>query len=282
MGEDWSIEEVEAVVADYLAMLWKEKSGLDYNKAEHNRALQRLTERSKGSIEWKHQNISAVLSDLGIPGIDGYKPRFNYQGLLRTVVEQRITEFPKLIEVIGEEVEKPAADSEIEEDLKEVPVPILEYQGETAPKMGEASTKKRKGVKRNFLVLEANNRSLGLKGEEMVVEFERRRLWEAGEKKLAEKIEHVSRIQGDGLGYDILSFETNGKERLIEVKTTRYNQFTPFFASRNEVRCSLENHEHYQLCRLFHFGRNAQFYAIKGSLADRCRLEPVVYSGLPK
>src|SRR5688572_3319293 len=63
-----------------------------FNKAEHNRRLQtRLMNRSRGSIEWKHQNISAVLIELGYPYLAGYKPRFNYQELLRTIVIQRLS-----------------------------------------------------------------------------------------------------------------------------------------------------------------------------------------------
>ncbi len=41
-------------------------------------------------------------------------------------------------------------------------------------------------------------------------------------------IEHVSRTQGDGPGYDIVLFETDGRERMIEVKTTAFDAMTPF------------------------------------------------------
>lgn len=50
MAEDWSREEVEAAVADYFAMLGLELTGQPFNKAEHNRQLQRLlNKRPKGS-----------------------------------------------------------------------------------------------------------------------------------------------------------------------------------------------------------------------------------------
>jgi hypothetical protein len=77
---DWSSEEVGLIVADYFAMLRAELAGEPYNKAEHNRALQPLLDgRSKSSIEFKHQNISAVLAENGQPYIAGYRPARNYQ-----------------------------------------------------------------------------------------------------------------------------------------------------------------------------------------------------------
>ncbi len=84
----------------------------------------------------------------------------------------------------------------------------------------------------NYLAREARNASLGAAGEDFVMALEHRRLWEAGARRLAERIEQVSKTQGDGLGYDIASFELDGRESLIEVKTTSFGALTPFFASR--------------------------------------------------
>lgn len=91
VGEDWSREEIEAAVSDYFDMLALELRGDAVNKAEHNRLLRRvITSRSKGSIEFKHQNTSAVLIELGYPYISGYKPRRNYQDLLLAIVQERL------------------------------------------------------------------------------------------------------------------------------------------------------------------------------------------------
>src|SRR5207237_352308 len=77
---DWSRDEVDLIVSDYFRMLRAELDGGSYSKAAHNRGLQPLLDgRSKSSIEFKHQNISAVLVGLGLPYIDGYKPARNYQ-----------------------------------------------------------------------------------------------------------------------------------------------------------------------------------------------------------
>lgn len=60
MPEAWSKKEVEIIVQDYLSMLESEILCISFNKAEHRRNLRRLlNNRSEGSIERKHQNISA-------------------------------------------------------------------------------------------------------------------------------------------------------------------------------------------------------------------------------
>ena len=90
-GSDWSRDEVETVVEDDFEMLEQELKVARVNKADHNRRLQALLPgRSHGSVEFKHQNISAVLLELGYPSVSGYKPRGNYQELLRTAVTERM------------------------------------------------------------------------------------------------------------------------------------------------------------------------------------------------
>ena len=90
-GDAWDWIECEAIVADYFAMLEMELRGERYNKTQHRRHLQnKLNNRSEGSIEFKHQNISAVLIELGYPYISGYKPAYNYQQQLKEVIIARL------------------------------------------------------------------------------------------------------------------------------------------------------------------------------------------------
>lgn len=77
-GSEWNPNEVALVVSDFLAMLTEEIAGRPYVKKARNRGLQSVIGRSAGSIEFKHQNIGAVLAEPGLPWIRGYKPRFNY------------------------------------------------------------------------------------------------------------------------------------------------------------------------------------------------------------
>jgi hypothetical protein len=146
----------------------------------------------------------------------------------------------------------------------------------------QTSPPRRNSVKRNYLKTEAENRSLGVAGEEFVLQYEHARLWRAGKRRLAEQVEHVAKTQGDGLGYDILSFEASGQERLIEVKTTRFGEFTPFFASRNEVDVSENKQTEYQLYRLYSFRREPKLYVLPGSLARTCTLDPFQFIALPQ
>ena len=74
MAGDWTDEQNDAIVTDYFAMLAADIVGRPYSKAEHNRLLQVVIGRPRGSIEYKHQNISAALKGLGEDWIPGYKP----------------------------------------------------------------------------------------------------------------------------------------------------------------------------------------------------------------
>ncbi len=282
MQEDWSREEVEAAVADYFDMLAKELRGEPFNKADHNRQLQRLlSNRPRGSIERKHMNISAVLIDLGFPYINGYKPYRNYQQLLRKVIEDRLCADESLNQTVAGSVEGELGAIPSIPDILSIQVdpPSLD---QTETKVRERSDNHRTPSLRNYLEIEARNRSLGLAGEEMVIRFEHERLWRAGQRTLADRIEHVSRTKGDHLGYDIHSFENDGRDRLIEVKTTRFGAMTPFFISRNELAVSIDLQNEYQLYRLYRVFEHPKLFVLGGSLGSTCELEPVNFSALPK
>jgi hypothetical protein len=109
------------------------------------------------------------------------------------------------------------------------------------------------------------------------MELEARRLHAAGKKALSERVEHVSATRGDGLGYDVLSFEESGRERLIEVKTTSFGKLTPFFVSRNELARSEADAESYRLYRLFDFRERPRLFDLPGAIAAHCQLDPVSY-----
>jgi hypothetical protein len=277
MGEDWSHEEVEATVADYFNMLDKELRGLDYNKTEHRRRLAALLNmRSDGAIERKHQNISAILIQLGFPYIAGYKPLRNYQQLLHDVVSNRLENNRVLVDFVRGQVDQPAKVPDIDnilEALVEPPSPTPLERHHTGTKVREPSA--RFGI--DYLALESRNRSLGVAGERFVVLFEQARLIRAGRENLASKIEHTAATQGDSAGFDILSFETTGQERRIEVKTTAYGPLTPFFVSRNEVDVSQRPTPGYYLYRTFDFRRQPKLFTKQGPLDQSFKLDPTQY-----
>jgi 5-methylcytosine-specific restriction protein A len=76
---DWSDVELTSAVQAYLGMLYAELDGVSYNKAEVSRQLREgpLAGRTKGSIEFRMQNISAALYELKMPRIAGYLPARN-------------------------------------------------------------------------------------------------------------------------------------------------------------------------------------------------------------
>lgn len=271
---DWSREEVEAIVADYLQMLTMELAGQSYNKTEHRRRLQaKLNNRSDGSIEFKHCNISAAMIALGFPYIRGYQPRSNYQTLLGIVVAEQVHGETTLDQAALSAVQQPAI-TPIQTDFSRVKAEAPTKQHHVSDSV---ATPLFRAVKRDYLEREAQNRSLGLAGEEFIVQFEHWRLIELGQPRLADKVEHVSKSKGDGLGYDVLSYESNGKERFVEVKTTTFGRDTPFFVSRGELALSHGAKDQFHLYRLFEFRKAPRLFDLPGSLDQHCLLDPVTY-----
>lgn len=281
MAESWSREEVEIIVADYFEMLALELRDQSFNKAERNRSLQRILPlRTRGSIERKHQNISAVLLESGYPYVDGYKPLANYQELLRDTVEEKLGAASDVESAVAKAVESATEVPPVIGDILSIQVDAPSRE-KIAPMVNEPRASPRANVRRDYLAIEARNHSLGRAGEQFVAKFEHERLWRAGAKRLAERVEVLATNRGDNFGYDILSFEVGGRERLIEVKTTQFGPMTPFFASKNEVATSELERERYQLYRLFRFRRDPKLFILPGALRSTCVLEAVQFSAVP-
>jgi hypothetical protein len=88
----------------------------------------------------------------------------------------------------------------------------------------------------------------GMLGEEIVLKYERSRLRRAGRKDLSEKVRWISQ-ESASEGYDILSFETDGKKRLIEVKSTSGNGRV-FEMSDGEWQTAMQAGSKYYLYRV--------------------------------
>ena len=277
MAEDWSRDEVEAIVGNYFEMLRAELAGEEYSKTARRRVLgPQLNRRSDGSIEFKHANISAVLVGYGLPYIDGYKPRGNYQQLLEQVVLEYVASAPRFFErLLGSPVIDPR---------QKPPVPVSGFDSirEPAPEPIDAVQRvwspDARVVHVDFVRRDAENRRLGRLGEEFVLELERKRLHdEAGRPELARQVEWTAQERGDGAGYDIRSFEADGRARYIEVKTTGLAKAFPFVVTANEVACSAALGTEYHLYRLFRFARNPGVYVLSGPLSSSCKLAPTQF-----
>ena len=84
---------------------------------------------------------------------------------------------------------------------------------------------------------------------------------------------------GDGLGYDILSYEKNGEKKYIEVKTTSGNCNTDFFVTKSELKRS-KSEKNYYLYRVYNYDQTnntGELFIKKGALDENFMLEPDSY-----
>jgi hypothetical protein len=121
---------------------------------------------------------------------------------------------------------------------------------------------------------DARNRSLGKAGEEFVVNLERKKLADIERPDLASKVRWISEEDGDGAGYDVLSFERDGRERLIEVKTTNGAARTPFYLTRNERDVSDAYPDSWRLYRVHLFSQTPRIFTIKPPFDAILHLRP--------
>lgn len=86
-----------SAVQAYLGMLCSELKGEYYNKAEVNRQLRDgpLVGRTKASVEFRMQNISAALYELKMPYIAGYLPARN----IGSAVKEKMVELLRLNDI---------------------------------------------------------------------------------------------------------------------------------------------------------------------------------------
>ena len=252
----WTDEENDLIVADYFAMLADDVAGRPYSKAEHNRQLQTRIDRSRTSIEFKHQNISAVLRGLGEDWIAGYKPAFNFQMALVDAVARWLASNPMWLGRGSQQ--RPVGSIGNVASIFVGPPPTLSNQ----PPPQELEQMLHIARKFDVAGRDERNRALGRAGEERVLEYERATLKASGRDDLARKVRWISEEDGDGAGYDIQSFAPDGRSRLIEVKTTNGWERTPFHISRNELAVAEERHAEWCLFRLWNFSREPKGFEL--------------------
>jgi hypothetical protein len=104
------------------------------------------------------------------------------------------------------------------------------------PEQNEKPWLSRRSRRIDFARRDAYNRHLGELGEQFTIEIEKQRLRSVGRNDLAARVEWVARTCGDGIGFDVLSFDANDEsEQFIEVKTTGLGKHFPFHVTANEV-----------------------------------------------
>jgi len=261
-GTNWQNDELDAIVADYFSMLSAELSGQEYVKSRHSAALMARIGRSHRSVEFKHQNISAVLDELGMPWIPGYKPKLNFQNAIFDAIDRYLSTHPDALEAgpIAEHALPPTPEIF-------VPPPVAKPVNEEMPDRLRRLVRKFDPVERDHI-----NRTLGRAGEAFVVDLEKRVLEIGNRSDLAREVRWTSVEDGDGAGYDISSFTIEGRPRLIEVKTTNGSARTPFFITRNEFAIARESPAHWCLYRVHLFASGPRIFTIAPPLEPKLRL----------
>ena len=266
-AQAWQDWENEIIVRDYLKMLKLELTGRRFNKTERRDALLNQLDRSEKAIEMKIRNISAVMERLGIRFIKGYSPLAHYQKKLFKVVEKQLTD-NKILDL-----------STLPGNAK-APVDGIEFvKPPTINKNPKKIDPEIQQILRKFdpAARDAQARKLGEAGESYCYNAEKSRLSYIGRGDLAERVRWVSKEDGDGAGYDILSFTNQGEARWLEVKTTNGSERTPFWITRNELCVSNENPDYFRLVRIFNFSREPGAYKLRPPLKDFVNLKATQY-----
>jgi hypothetical protein len=131
---------------------------------------------------------------------------------------------------------------------------------------------------------DARNRALGLAGELLVLQYEQDMLRRQHRPDLADKVQHISHREGDGAGYDILSYTADGTEKYIEVKTTTGGADSAFYMTRHEVAFAEQHSNHYYVYRVYDFdqkGNAGKFYVRRGAIEAAFRLTALQYRVMP-
>ncbi|MGB6974181.1 MAG: DUF3883 domain-containing protein [Terracidiphilus sp.] len=267
IGKPWRDDELDAIITDYFAMLAADLASKPYVKSRHSAALMAEVGRTHRSIEFKHQNISAVLDELGLPWIPGYIPKRNYQNAIFDAIDRYLTLHPGILDASPASPQESTLSSAI---FVKAPSPATAER--PIPECLKRLVRKFDPVERDH-----RNRSLGKAGEAFVLEVERSQLIKADREDLSRRVRWVAAEDGDGAGYDVFSFDPHGHERLIEVKTTNGAARTPFFLSRNECELAVERPADWCIYRVHLFARQPRIFTIAPPLDRSLRLRPETF-----
>ena len=106
----------------------------------------------------------------------------------------------------------------------------------------------------DFQITGKQRKNIGRFGNVIILEYERKRLIDLGLSRLSSKIKYPAETRGNALGYDIISYDMNGKPIYIKVKTTKQNKPADFYISTKEKSIAeqmFERGNKYLLYRIF-------------------------------
>lgn len=176
----------------------------------------------------------------------------------------------------------------------EIPTNITDIVVETQPpevsiRKKSSQPRKYRPVKRDYVKSNKNKKIAGDTGEQIILAIEKQKLNDFGRDDLSEKVNWDSKDMGDGLGYDILSYDIlpNGEEKeiFIEVKTTTGSINKPFDVSINEVKFSQEHSDSFYIYRVYSLSSDCskvKYYKIAGSIPENFNLIPTSFQAYKK
>ncbi|MGF7494888.1 DUF3883 domain-containing protein [Lactococcus lactis] len=117
----------------------------------------------------------------------------------------------------------------------------------TQPTLKEKKTTKFIAKQIDFESIQKQRQKIGALGEAIVFEL----LIKNAQKNNNKLPIHVSKVEGDGLGYDIRCWNELGEECYIEVKTSTSKFSDGFEMSRNEIKASTSKNANYFIYRVY-------------------------------
>jgi len=129
---------------------------------------------------------------------------------------------------------------------------FIELETDQLPTKEGKKNKKRE--KADYSAQSKKFKRIGDRGEQIVVLAERQILTKNGRPDLAKKVDHISK-RDDSVGYDIQSYDLDGKEKFIEVKSTLKDiGIRDSYISNNELSTakSIENFYFYFVYNVGH------------------------------
>lgn len=129
---------------------------------------------------------------------------------------------------------------------------------------------------KDYIRAHKNQMAVGSLGEEIVYNFEKEKLNKLG---LKDKAKEVKVVSGDStLGYDILSFNENGDEIHIEVKSKSGNiSYLDFYISDNEYEKLNANENHFVYYISNVRSQKPKLFKLNGKMLKQECVKPVLF-----
>ena len=192
--------------------------------------------------------------------------------LSQATLDIKMSHLPVLMDLLNENQEETLSEEEKQIDKKVVEeitdfaiLGIHEFN-----KLNNTTNSK------DYIRAHKNQMAVGSLGEEIVYNFEKEKLTKLG---LKDKAKEVKAVSGDStLGYDILSFNENGDEIHIEVKSKSGNiSYLDFYISDNEYEKLNANENHFVYYISNVRSQKPKLFKLNGKMLKQECVKPVLF-----